>query len=42
MRITVAMAQAERLVLDTGEHYARPDLFQLSVHRERLALVRES
>jgi len=32
----------ERLVLDTGGHYSRPDLFQLSVNRERLALVRET
>jgi len=32
----------ERLVLDTGGHYSRPDLFQLGVNRERLALVRET
>ena len=31
----------ERLVLDTGGHYSRPDLFQLTVNRERLVLVKE-
>lgn len=38
--IDLDRAEEEKIVLDTGGHYARPDLFQLTVNRDRLKLVR--
>ena len=38
--IDLARTDEEKIVLDTGGHYARPDLFQLTVNRDRLRLVR--
>lgn len=39
--IDLEQGERERLVLDTGGHYARPDLFELRVDRRRSEIVRE-
>ena len=39
--LDLARVQGESLSLDTGGHYARPDLFRLSVDRRRPGTVSE-